>query len=456
MTKNMTAVSVDTSSRPARVTAQAGILLEALLAKLEQYNLGFIAVPGAGDLTLGGALAIDAHGTGVPADGERCDVGDTFGSLSNLVLALTAVVYDPQRREYVLRTFQRSDPDMGAFLAHLGRAFIVEVTLEAGQNRRLRCQSFTNIPATELFASSASAGRTMAAFLRQSGRVEAIWFPFTSRPWLKVWTPTPVKPASSRLVNAPYNYSFSDQIPQPLANLIKCIVIDGARYLTPLFGETQFLATEAGLSLTSTSDIWGWSRNVMEYVRPTTLRITANGYGVLVRRSDVQRVISEFVQFYQNRVDAYRARGEYPMNGPVEIRVTGLDQPTDAGANAATPALSALKIRPDHPEWDVAVWIDVLTLPGTPRANQFYREIEQWMLGNYSGSYATIRPEWSKGWGYTQTAAWSDDLMLSTTIPNLYREGQPPASSWDTARNTLNRYDPARLFASPLLDKLLP
>ncbi|WP_407655506.1 cholesterol oxidase substrate-binding domain-containing protein [Burkholderia alba] len=455
-TRSLTAVAVDTSSSPARVTAQTGVSLESLLATLEQYNLGVTAAPAPGDITLGGALAIGAHGTAVPATGESPQPGHTYGSLSNLVLSLTAVVFDPDKQRYGLRTFQRTDPEIGAFLAHVGRAFIVEVTLEAGPNQRLRCQSFVDIPASELFASAGSRGRTVASFLERSGRMEAIWFPQTASPWLKVWTPTPSKPFLSRAVTKPYNYPFSDSIPQSLSDLIKRIVIGGERYLTPLFGQTQLAIATAGLGLTLSADIWGWSRTVLQYIRPTTLRVTANGYAVLARYADVQRVIHEFVQFYQQRVDVYKARGEYPMNGPLEIRVTGLDQPADAGAGAVPASLSALKPRPDHPEWTVAVWFDILTLPGTPSANTFYREVEQWMLSNYTGSYATLRPEWSKGWGYTDTAAWDDDTMLGTTIPNLHREGQPAASGWDAARNTLNRYDPHRIFSSPLLDRLLP
>ncbi|WP_175715952.1 cholesterol oxidase substrate-binding domain-containing protein [Burkholderia ambifaria] len=455
-TQSLTAVSVDTSARPARVTAQTGVSLEALLATLEQYGLGVIAAPAPGGITLGGALAIDAHGTAVPAAGETLQPGHTYGSLSNLVVALTAVVFDAARQQYVLRRFERSDPEIGAFLAHIGMAFVVEVTLIAGPNQRLRCQSFVDIPSSELFAPAGTPGRTIASFLDRSGRMEAIWFPFTTSPWLKVWTPTPGKPLLSRAVTQPYNYPFSDSISQSISDLVKRIVIGGEGALTPLFGQTQLAITTAGLALTLSGDIWGWSRTVLQYIRPTTLRVTANGYAILARRADVQRVISEFVQFYQNRIDAYKARGEYPINGPVEIRVTGLDKPADAGAGAVVPTLSALKPRPDHPEWDIAVWFDILTLPGTPGADRFYREIEQWMLANYTGSYATLRPEWSKGWGYTDTAAWQDGTMLATTIPNLHRDGQPPSSSWDAARATLERYDPSRIFRSPLLDRLMP
>ncbi|WP_454872631.1 cholesterol oxidase substrate-binding domain-containing protein [Paraburkholderia xenovorans] len=456
MTKSLNAISVDKSSQPARVTAQAGISMEALLATLEQSGLGVTASPAPGDITLGGALAIGAHGTAIPASGEAPLKGHTYGSLSNLILSLTAVVFDDRKQQYVLRTFKRTEPDIGAFLVHLGRALIVEATLEAGVNQRLRCQSYVDIPASELFASAKSGGRTIESFLDRSGRMEVIWFPFTSCPWLKVWSVQPSRPFFSREVKQPYNYPFSDSISQPLADLVKRIMIGGECYLTPLFGQLQMGIVVAGLGVTFSSDIWGWSRNVLQYIRPSTLRVTANGYAVLARRADVQRVIYEFVQFYQTRVDVYRQRGEFPMNGPVEIRVTGLDQAADAGPGAVTPSLAALKPRPDHPEWNIAVYFDLLTLPGTPLANSFYREIEQWMMSNYAGSYATVRPEWSKGWAYTNAAPWQDSMMIGTTIPNLHSEGQPPGSSWSTARNTLNRYDPYRVFSSALLDTLLP
>jgi FAD/FMN-containing dehydrogenase len=171
----------------------------------------------------------------------------------------------------------------------------------------------------------------------------------------------------------------------------------------------------------------------------------------------VQRVVNEFATFYRARMDAYRAQGRYPMNGPVEIRVTGLDQQGDVGvATAGPPSLSALRPRPDRPEWDTAVWLDILTVPGTPYANQFYREVEQWVYTNYSGSYAMARPEWSKGWGYSNSAAWADPTQLSTTVPNSYRTGLPATDNWDTAKATLNSYDPHRVFTNPFLDTLLP
>ena len=451
-TQYLTARSINSAAMT--VTAQAGITMEALLTALEQAGLGVTATPAPGDLTLGGALAIDGHGTAVPAIGEQKPSGHTYGSLSNLILSLTAVVWDAASGQYVLKTFTRTDPQCRALLAHLGRAFIVEVTLQAGPNQRLRCRSWFDVPATELFAPPGSAGRTFASYLDSAGRIEAIWFPFTANPWIKVWSVSPSKPAFARTVTSPYNYSFSDSTPQQLVDVLAQIVGGDPSAATTL-GPLQFNIVASGLVLTFAYDLWGWSKNLLLYIKPTTLRVTANGYAVLMNRSNVQRAVNEFTTYYQNRVAAYRAAGNYPMNGPVEIRVTGLDVAGDIGVSG-TAQLSALRPRPDHPEWNVAVWFDILTVPGTPTSNQFYREIEQWMLTNYSGSYATVRPEWSKGWGYTDTAAWSDATLLSTTIPNAYRAGQSASDNWDMARQLLNQYDPYRIFTSPLLDQLLP
>lgn len=456
-TQHLTTLSITPSPSPARVTVQTGVFMEDLLTCLEESGYGFTATPAPGDITVGGALAIDAHGTAIPAQGEIRPPGHAYGSLSNLIISLTAVVWDSISAQYVLRTFDRSDPAIKPLLAHVGRSFILEVTLQVGENQRLRCQSIINVPVSELFAApGSSAPRTFASYIEASGRAEALWFPFTSCPWLKVWSVAPVKPLPSREVNSPYNYPFADTAPQIVSDLADQI-LSGVGILTPLFGQTQYDVAAAGLVATNTMDLWGWSKNLLLYVRPTTLRITANGYAVLTRRSDIQRVVHEFTAFYSQRLAAYQALGRYPMNCPVEIRVTGLDQPAEIEVpSAGSPMLSAVRPRPDHPEWDVAVWFDLLTLPGTPWSNAFYREIEQWIFTNYTGSYAAVRPEWSKGWAYTTTSAWSDPTVIATTVPDAYRAGQATGDAWDAALATLNTLDPYRIFSNAFLDALLP
>ncbi|WP_405534164.1 cholesterol oxidase substrate-binding domain-containing protein [Streptomyces sp. NBC_00075] len=449
---HLTGIALE-STGPAAVRAGTGITLEALLTHLEQHGLGVTAAPAPGDLTLGGALAVDAHGTAVPADGETRQPGHTYGSLSNLVLSLTAVVWDEDAGAYVLRTFDRDEADCAALLTHLGRSLVVEVVLRVGANANLRCVSRTDIPASELFAApgSDSGARTFASFLDEAGRVETIWFAFTEFPWLKVWSVAPTRPLTSRRVSSPYNYPFSDNVPTLVADLVGRILSDGAWYLAPVLGNAQLDVAALGLVATLSADIWGPSKNTLLYVKPTTLRVTANGYAVLTSRDQVQRVIAEFTAFYRERLAAYAALGRFPVNGTVEIRATGLDQPGDTdSAGAQAPLLSALRPVDGHPEWDTAVWLDVLTLPGTPYAEAFFRELEQFLLDTYDGGHALTRVEWSKGWGYTDTAAWNDEEVIGTAVPASYGDGV-----WQQAVGTLDRLDPHRVFGNAFLDRLL-
>jgi FAD/FMN-containing dehydrogenase len=450
-TQHLTAMEVIS---PSVVRAQTGASMEALLGVLEEAGLGVTNTPAPGDLSVGGVLAINGHGTSVPAAGESRTPGHTYGSLSNLILSVTAVVWDAAAGRYALRTYERADPACAAFLTHVGRALITEVTLRVGANGNLRCVSRVDIPASELFAAPGSgAGRTFASFMEATGRVEAIWFAFTDRPWLKVWSVSPQRPLRSRPVTGPYNYVFSDNVPEPVSDLAEQI-LGGAWELTPTFGQLQYTTAATGLTATATTDLWGASKNLLLYVRPTTLRETANGYAVMTGRGSVQRVVSEFAAFYEQRLDAYRARGQFPVTGQVEIRVGGLDRPGDADVPAARPpALSAVRPRADHPEWDVAVWFDVLTFPSAPHTHAFYREVETFFFQNYTGSYATTRAEWSKGWGYTTDAAWADPTVLTRTVPDSYRRGPDP--TWDWAVATLDAHDPHRIFGNPFLDVLL-
>lgn len=428
----------------ARVRAGTGVTLEALLTFLEGHGLGLTATPAPGDLTLGGALAVDAHGTAVPAAGEEPSPGHTYGSLSNLVLSLTAVVWDESAGAYVLRTFGREEADCAALLAHLGRALVTEVVLRAGANSSLRCLSRTDIPAAELFAAPGSGGRTLDGFLTRSGRVEAIWFAFTEYPWLKEWSVAPTKPLTSRHVTSPYNYPFSDNVPTVVADLAGRMVSDAAWYLAPVLGNAQLDVATAGLAATLSADLWGPAKNTQLYIRPTTLRVDANGYAVPTRRSEVQRVVHEFTAFYRERLDAYAASGRFPVNGSVEIRVTGLDEPADAGVDGArTVSLSAL--RPVAGA-DTAVWLDVLTLPGTPYAHAFLRELERFLFDRFEGT----RVEWSKGWAYTESAAWSDPEVLDGRIPASFGD-----EAWDAAVTALDGLDPHRVFGNAFLDRLL-
>jgi FAD/FMN-containing dehydrogenase len=448
-TRHLTAMRVEPG--PA-VRVEAGASMDDLLAFLEANGLGVTNTPAPGDLSVGGVLAINGHGTSVAAAGETLAPGHTFGTLSNLVLSLTAVVWDQSAGRYVLNTFDRSDSLGTALLTHVGRAFVVEAVLRVGTDHNLRCVSHVDVPVSELFAPPGSPGRTYARYVDEGGRVEAIWFTNTTNPWVKVWSVSPRRPLTSRPVGAPYNYPFSDNVPEAVSDLAERLMA-GQWALTPAFGQLQYTVAATGLTATASADLWGRSKNLLLYVKPTTLRETANGYAVHTSRASIQRVVHEFAVYHERSVAAYQARGLYPVTGQVEIRVAGVDRPADCGvAGAAPPALSAARPRADHPEWDVVVWFDVLTFPTAPGAHAFYREMEQFFFATYQG-YAAVRAEWSKGWGYTADAAWAEVPFVTGTVPDSYRQGPDP--TWDAAVDVLNTFDPHRVFTNPFLDRLL-
>ena len=456
-TAHLTAVSVDTAASPPTVTAQTGIELLALHTALQANGLGLTNCPAPGALSLGGALTVNGHGTSVPAIGEQLKPGHTFGSLSNLLRSVTAVVWDATANAYVLRTFQRSDPEMGALCVHLGRAFLVEVTLQVGANSRLRCSSFRSYSAAELFAApgSGSTGKTFSNFLDESGRVETILYAFTENPWLKVWTETPEKPFLSREVSEPYNYPFSDNIPVQVSDVLNQIV-SGNVALAPAFGAVMATVTDLGLTTNLSWDLWGWSKDVLLYIKPTTLRVSECGFAVSCSRAELQRALSEFHQHYLSMQQAYRDRGEYPMNCPVEIRVTGIDRPEDCLVpGAQVPLLSAARPWPGRPDWDCVVFFNILCVPGTPVAPRYYAELEQWFYANYA-SYAGVRVEWSKGWAYTDAGPYTKDETLGARIPASFTQGMAADASFRTAVDILDRLDPSRIYSTPFLDRLMP
>ncbi|MGH3245003.1 MAG: cholesterol oxidase substrate-binding domain-containing protein [Trebonia sp.] len=453
-TQSLTAVSV-TAGSPATATAQAGVTMDALTAALAAAGHGLCAIPAPGDITLGGALAINAHGSAIAASGETPVAGQTYGSLSNLILSLTAVVWSSAQGAYVLKTFQRGDPDIRAFLAHLGRAFVTQVTLQVAASQNLRCQSWVDISAADLFASPATAGsRSFASYADGAGRVEAIWFPFTTTPWLKVWSIAPAKPALSVAVTGGYNYSFTNSV-TTAENTFFGQVATGDVSGTPAFEGIAAALVDTGLVATGTWDIWGQWQDLLLYVKPTTVRIVEAGFAVITSRASIQQVVSDFYAQYTSRLNYYAGLGQYPMNGPVEIRVTGLDHPADAAtAGAQSPILSSVRPRPDHPDWDVAVWLDMGTLPVTAGFSQFYADMESWIWGHYTGSYATVRPEWSKAWACTASGPWTSTALLGSTIPAAVSAGQASGDGWATAVSILAGYDPGKVFSNPFLDTM--
>jgi hypothetical protein len=94
--------------------------------------------------------------------------------------------------------------------------------------------------------------------------------------------------------------------------------------------------------------------------------------------------------------------------------------------------------------------VDVLTQPTSPGAHEFYRELEQFLMSTFDGGYALARVEWSKGWAYTDNAAWADDEVIESAIPASYGAGQ-----WAEAVAVLDRLDPHGVLGNEFTDRLV-
>lgn len=445
----------------------------------------FQNTPAPGDITVAGMLAINGHGTGVPYAGSN--ESDAFnGSLSNTVLSLRAIVWNASTGKYQAKTFHRDDADCDVFLTHLGRLLITEVTMQAVPNYNLRCLSYTNTPWQDIFHSDPNNNPfTIANLLDNYGRLETIWFPFTNCPWLKVWVNSPNKPAASKATSGPYNYPFSDQIPVIGSRIIKSI-LNHSPELVPAFGKLQYGVVNLGLNgllkkdrldtdlitegvdtsmvdsqrlipcIQQLNDIWGPAWHTLLYVRKTTLRVTANGYAIHVPRAEVQSVISSFVSKYQALAETYAQRGLYPMAGPMEIRVTGLEDTSELktrnGLAPKPPSLSSLTpSAANDASVDTAIWLDLLTLPGAPAANELYEELEIWLFDQFPA--AQIRVEWSKGWGYTNSnGAWSNSHVIDQKIPAALNQAE---RSFASTVQTMQSYDPQNIYSNSMLDNVL-
>ena len=204
-------------------------------------------------------------------------------------------------------------------------------------------------------------------------------------------------------------------------------------------------------------DIWGPSKNSLLYIQDTTLRVTANGYAVHMKHADVQQAVCDFANYFYSLLTSYAEKGRYPVNSALEIRVTALDDPSKVGvAHAESSVISALSMDALAVQngWDVALWLDVLTIPGTPFCNEFYVDLETWILKRFSGTAARTLPEWSKGWAYTADKGPWTNTQFFDHIRKTFTDGRDAQSNWAFEVTTLQKYDRSNLFSSPLLDQL--
>jgi len=440
-TKYLIGMRMESRHYPASVTVQTGASLDNLLVFLEENGFGIMSHPASGDLSVGGMLAVGAHGTGLSIDGQ------SYGSISNLVVSLNAIVWNEVNQTFEIRTFPRSDPATKALLVNLGRIFLSEVTLRVTRSHNLECISRSDIPPEELFADPrevAPATRTISKLLHIHGALEITSLAFTPVPWLKTWTVQPKQPEYSRHVRIPYNYPLTDNYRGMNVNyILKAILSWNWRDHTKLLGQLMGIGI-----LTAHPNLWGPSKNVLLYVQSTTIRTVGLGYVVITHRRNLQLVINRFTRFYNKLLESYADNNLFPVNLGLEIRVTGVDNPDNVGIpNAEAPILSPVTPVPGRPDLNTAIWFNIVTITGTRNATNFKHKLETFLI-NIPESLAVVRPEWSKSWAYTGSGAWKNSHILHETIPSNFKD-------WKLAMSIFNQLDPQYVFTNSFLESLM-
>lgn len=428
------------------VTVGTGVLVEEMISFLQQQTdapdgYSFINMTGPGALTIGGILTIGAHGTSIDAPGV--DTMGLGGCLSNLVERFTAVVYFSGK--YRLREFYRDNTEAGAFLVHLGRAFITEVTLRVVPNYYLQVENVFP-QKEELFqrADEPPKNNSLQSLAAGYGRLEVIWFPYTDTPWVKVWKQVSKQNAVGEKINAPYAYKFANGVRRNFSNFIKKLYRDFPRqtgsYLNSALNIVKI--SERGKP---GHKMHGLSGNLLLYVKDSTLRVTSWGYAVHIKRSEIQESANLFYEKFTALLTEYNMQDKYPVNSAVEIRYTTVDRTDTLDITGAEPPwLSATT--PVSTDYDTVFWVDVLSFPGTVHMCEFFKEMEEWV---YTTWRERARPEWSKGWAYTNDSAYSNPEVLQNRLRNeLYPK-------FVAACDVFNKYDPQKVFISEFLEKFL-
>jgi Cholesterol oxidase, substrate-binding/FAD binding domain len=433
---------------PPRVTLGAGVTIDEATAYLQQQdNRGSGAAPGytflnftaPGVITIGGALAVGAHGTGVPLGSEP----ELDGTLSNLVTSFTAVVAQ-NPGQYGLQTFDRTGPDAAAFLVNLGRAFITSATMAVVPNYYLQV---TNLyPETDTLFQPPSRNpdpKSFSQLVQTYGRVEVIWFPFTDVAWVKVWARQ--DKAVQPQVPGPYNYPWTNNLAQWESDAI-AFGLREASLLTPYFLQGGNLA--ALINAPEGAQLNGTARDLLLYIKPTAARYSMIGYTLQVSLDHLQAASCDFFTKLKGSIEDAAAEWRYPVNGPVEIRVTTTDKVSALGVSGAAPATLSV-CNPVDESADVVLWVDSLTFPGTAGSGEFYQAFEQWLLTEWGHGYRkAVRPEWSKGWAYSAAGPWTNQQTMAA-LASLY-------PGFADAAATFRRFDASNIFTNPFLGQLFP
>lgn len=470
----------------------------------------YLCVPTApGVLSVGGVVAIGGHGSGVSsaASGRLGVPGYAFSSVSNQMLWMDTLAYDPGQKSYGFKRVSRADPataaEWSAMACGLGKTFAVRMAflvypLARNQLKARVLQLNHFVAASTLMGSDGTAPGSLQYLVDNYGGFEPIQYPtYTDEfyaggdfVWTKTWSyhpegsdfadvsvfhkdaatgqtvASPLQPAWCGEVNAPYNYHWTATVPCPASTaLIDTLIVNPA--LTPTITQGAAVITalpdSAGGGATGTpadngrTALWSDTNlNVYYFVEPTTVRAYDWSYAVQCRRDQIQAVVNIFHTESLALFRAFQDQGKYPVMVAGEIRLVELD--VSPSAAWSYPALSCptpgLQPQGVDPAGMVCVYLSWLSAYAHPGYWDFCAQLEDRLFfgadAQYNG-YAWA-PEWSKGWACTGDGPYLSDTKLARIRANFNNGANTNAFTAATA--CLVASDPQNLFYSRIIGRI--
>lgn len=406
-------------------------------------------------------LAIGAHGSGAESRYDRKSLGHTYGTFSNLVIEMTLVVWDPETFSYVLKTIHRSSPEAKAFLVNLGRTFLTSVTLRVGQDQMLRSQSHFFIPMNEIFGHPKSLensprSRSLSKFVESTGRINVVGMSTgqESLSWVITWKVEPLKPPKSRVALTPYNYYFMNYFAPTLLDPLLKKGVQAVPTLWHFISLFSYPVIVAGNKLSRSADYWGPSKNHLLYFTNHMPKHRPNPFVVLTSKKNLQLVSHILRSHYDTVAKEFEAEYAYPTAGEFNVRVTGIDDPSDVEIpGAESPSFSNARPFPEHPDYDVVVWFEFSAYGETPRVQEFATKLQDLYYRDIHGQLGILRVEWSKGWAHTEVGPWTNTTVMEH-FSRVFSTSDK-VEEWNWAVRVLHGYDPHRIFSNDFLDEVL-
>jgi L-gulonolactone oxidase len=337
-------LSVDTQAMTLEV--EAGMTLRTLVDTASRFGMTVPSVPIFLGLSVGGAVAVGAHGS-----------GQRFGTMSDAIVELTLVTADG-----TLRTLTRNDPELDAARVSLGALGVI-------YSVKLACEKAFTLRVERGFVSDGIIAE-LADVLSTYEFVELFWFLTEGKVWVELMSRTDAPAPRRDLAERALRHARD-----AFGQLVCATVLPASARLTPRL-VSPILETLYGIVSPFNGFGSGYrsevlsSRDAFHYIHNYAKCWDAE----FCIEADPDRVIG-FWSAVRDAISSAQRQGRYPVNLLIHARFIG----------ESRAFLSPAHGRPS------SCYLEVVTLAGTTGARAFLEEIqtlaERWQARPHWGKY---------------------------------------------------------------------